>query len=1126
MQTMHNPSLGLGFKFKDLYHINSLKDLDKQFLFYLESNDEKALELLKRCRQQPTISRLEYSKLINMISSYVESFIAELFLISKEIQKISNNHSSFKKIYEFKRNAIQRRILNKFREYDFSSINIGDVENKLQQYFKGEVFSEQSFVDTFEKWLLDPGYFEKELVIAEIFIAWNCLIKIENSVKDWVLFRSPKKKDYHSLIDFYKKTDNGIEVLTLKEEKLHERDGFNLTDCGGSIQEALDQANYCIYCHKQEKDSCSRGSYDKEGEIKHNPLGDSLKGCPLDEKISEMNELKASGLIISALGVAIIDNPMLAATGHRICNDCMKSCIYQKQDPVNIPKVETRVLQDVLNLPWGFEIYSLLTRWNPFNIFTPYPKNDTGKKVLVVGQGPAGFTLAHYLLNQGHTVIGIDGLKIEPLSNGLVKDNFLPIRDIGTLYESLEERKQYGFGGVTEYGITARWNKNFLTVIRMILERRDNFKLFGGIRFGSNLNRAQAFELGFDHIALALGAGKPNLLDIPDTVALGVKTASDFLMSLQLNGASQKNSIANLQVRMPIVVIGGGLTAIDTATEAKAYYVRQVEKLYERYEILCMQYGKSFIEESWLDIDKEIASEFFNHALIFRKERDSAKKKGKKPNFTSIIRKLGGVKVLYRKSIEDSPSYRLNHEELELALEEGIEIVENVSPKKFITDKNGCIKSIQVDISGKDKTFDARTVLIAIGTHPNVILAQEDSEVFKIDTNGYFKFLTKDDNFSIYKDSFGRGITVFGDLHPKYKGNVVKAMSSAKDGYKVIDKQLELMKKGQYDGDWNKVISDYFSARVVKVNELAKGIIEIIIRAPSAVQNFQPGQFYRLQNFLSNAKVDKKNGSTLAMEGLAVTGAWVDKKESLIATVVLEVGGSSKLCRYLLPGEDVVLMGPTGLPTEIVPNEAVMLVGGGLGNAVLFSIGNALKEQGNKVLYFAGYRDKDNVFMQDKVEEAADQVIWCCDNSAISPRRKNDDAFKGNIIEAIKSYAAGEIGNKMFEISSINRMIVIGSDKMMEAVQIMRKSTINKLSKITAVASINSPMQCMMKEICAQCLQRHVDPITGIESYVYSCTNQDQDMNKVDFKHLNDRLKQNSLQEKITSKWIYHVLRE
>ena len=141
----------------------------------------------------------------------------------------------------------------------------------------------------------------------------------------------------------------------------------------------------------------------------------TLAGCPLEEKISEMHTVKADGLPIGALGIIAIDNPMCAATGHRICNDCMKSCIYQKQDPVDIPQAETRSLKDVLGLPWGFEIYGLLTRWNPLNIHAPVAKPASGRKVLVVGLGPAGYTLSHYLLNDGHTVVAIDGLKIEPL---------------------------------------------------------------------------------------------------------------------------------------------------------------------------------------------------------------------------------------------------------------------------------------------------------------------------------------------------------------------------------------------------------------------------------------------------------------------------------------------------------------------------------------------------------------------------------------------------------------------------------------------------------------------------------------------------------------------------------------
>ncbi len=67
-------------------------------------------------------------------------------------------------------------------------------------------------------------------------------------------------------------------------------------------------------------------------------------------------------------------------------------------------------------------------------------------------------------------------------------------------------------------------------------------------------------------------------------------------------------------------------------------------------------------------------------------------------------------------------------------------------------------------------------------------------------------------------------------------------------------------------------------------------------------------------------------------------------------------------------------------------------------------------------------------------------------------------------------------------------------------------------------------MQCMMKEICAQCLQRQRDPVTGTETVVFSCFNQDQDMDQVDFAALRRRLSQNGAQEKLTRLWIDRCL--
>src|SRR5215472_6628343 len=396
-----------------------------------------------------------------------------------------------------------------------------------------------------------------------------------------------------------------------------------------------------------------------------------------------MNLVATRGHSVGALAVVAVDNPLCAATGHRICNDCMKACIYQRQDPVDIPQIETRTLKDVLALPWGFEIYGLLTRWNPLNLRRPLPKPASGYKVLAVGLGPAGFTLAHHLINDGHFVAAIDGLKIEPLPpeiSGVTalgeRVPFQPIRDITSLREDLGARTMAGFGGVAEYGITVRWDKNFLKMVRLLLERRTQFKMFGGVRFGGTLTIESAFAAGFDHIALCAGAGRPTIVPMKNGLAPGVRQASDFLMALQLTGAAKTDSLANLQVRLPVVVIGGGLTAIDTATEALAYYPLQVEKFRARYETLVSERGEEAVRAEWNAAEREIAAEFIDHARAIRAEREAARREGRPPHLANLIDSWGGVTIAYRRRLIDSPSYTLNHEEVAKAMEEGIRFAE------------------------------------------------------------------------------------------------------------------------------------------------------------------------------------------------------------------------------------------------------------------------------------------------------------------------------------------------------------------------------------------------------------------------------------------------------------------
>ena len=112
-------------------------------------------------------------------------------------------------------------------------------------------------------------------------------------------------------------------------------------------------------------------------------------------------------------------------------------------------------------------------------------------------------------------------------------------------------------------------------------------------------------------------------------------------------------------------------------------------------------------------------------------------------------------------------------------------------------------------------------------------------------------------------------------------------------------------------------------------------------------------------------------------------------------------------------------------------------------------------------------------------------------------------------------------------LETVDRIIAIGSDRMMAAVASARHGVLAGRLKDShvAIGSINSPMQCMMKEICAQCLQPHRDPVTGEETVVFSCFNQDQALDRVDFAGLNQRLGQNRLQENLTAQWIDRCLK-
>ena len=1196
-----NPTLGIaGFRYSDLYDYDRLRDLTTEFDSFLRDQEPGLFGRFEGYRSAVRsgiasggLTPPDESALLIDLSRDLGVFLTRLFQIEADVTAMKTRATRDAQVAKFKKEFVMKRVtkvpsgtpapspaidvakvvhllapgVDRDPELALAAtaIRLLDLEREFPRGAKELSPSGQALAEL-EQFLTMLGYPRQQVQSSEAIareaaalhaitdsVAWWAAQKWRaGAFEGWTSFRPPRPLNYQQLVA----TEQVDEVrFGGVSSHFRRRDGFKLTDDRATPRFISDQSFYCIWCHERQKDSCAHGFVEKDGTWRLNPLGMPLTGCPLEEKIGEMNFLRAAGDSVAALAVTMIDNPMVPGTGHRICNDCMRGCIFQKQDPVDIPQIETGVLTDVLFLPWGFEIYSLMTRWNPVNVRRPMALPYNGRSVLVVGLGPAGYTLAHYLANEGFGVVAIDGLKIEPLDEKTLRE---PIRDARSLWDDLDERVLAGFGGVSEYGITVRWDKNFLKVIRIALERKKNIRIYGGVRFGGTLTIEDAFDrLGFDHIAIAAGAGTPTIVRMKYNLIRGIRKASDFLMALQLTGAFKKTSMANLQVRMPAVVIGGGLTAIDTATELMAYYPVQVERILERYETLCAEMGEPAVRTGYDAEETKILDEFLAHGRAVRAERERAVAAGEKPDFMGMLRSWGGVTIAYRKSMLDSPAYRLNHEEIIKAFEEGIYYAENLSPVEALHDEFAHVTSIlfekQIVEDGRWKDsgvivdMPAKSVMVAAGTAPNVIYEKEHPGTFKLDKYGQFFQAyaggagglieidpAKDTGFfTSYQHPTAREklISFYGDNHPRYAGNVVKAMASARDGYPhvaALFPAVEELDPTEMEAKWAELtalLDDALIARVHAVNRLTPTIVEIVVRAPFAARQFEPGQFYRLQNFETYAR--EAGGTKLVMEGIALTGAWTDKEKGLLSMIILEMGGSSRLCSLLEPGEAVVVMGPTGTPTEIPRDETILLAGGGLGNAVLFSIARALKDNGCRVVYFAGYKKHADVFKRDEIEAGTDQVIWAVDaGEAIRARRDQDRSFAGNIVQAIRAYATGELGQPMFDLRDASRLIAIGSDGMMRAVKEARHTVLAPFLSPThaAIGSINSPMQCMMKQVCAQCLQRHVDPKTGKESFIFSCFNQDQPLDNVDFVNLRARLRQNTVLEKLTNLWLTRCL--
>ena len=277
-----------------------------------------------------------------------------------------------------------------------------------------------------------------------------------------------------------------------------------------------------------------------------NPL--CMKGCPVSIHIPDFITKVKEGDIAGAADVIALSSALPAVCG-RVCpqeTQCEGKCVRGiKGEPVSIGKLERYVAD------WAREHDYVAAKAGEPN----------GKKVAVIGSGPAGLTCAGDLAKLGYDV---------------------------TIFEAFHQP-----GGVLVYGIPEfRLPKD--RVVRPEIEnvKKLGVKIDTNVIVGRSLTIDELLnEEGFDAVFIGSGAGLPKFMNIPGETANGVYSANEFLTRNNLMKAFLKEADTPIKVGKKVVVVGGGNVAMDAArtalrlgAEVHVVYRRSEEELPARVE--------------------------------------------------------------------------------------------------------------------------------------------------------------------------------------------------------------------------------------------------------------------------------------------------------------------------------------------------------------------------------------------------------------------------------------------------------------------------------------------------------------------------------------------------------------
>ena len=526
-------------------------------------------------------------------------------------------------------------------------------------------------------------------------------------------------------------------------------------------------------------------------------------------------------------------------------------------------------------------------------------------------------------------------------------------------------------------------------------------------------------------------------------------------MALQLTGAYKRGALANLQVRLPAVVIGGGLTAhrhgdraarvLPGAGREDARALRGARAPRSGEDAV-----RAHVRRRGAGAPRRVRSSTAARSAPSARARPSGRRAaGLQPAGRALGRRhrsstASACSTRPRTASTTRRSRRRSRRASRSS--SGPDARSRPSPTSTARVRRVRFDAMQftrrqVARPARSSSSPARTVCVAAGTTPNVTYETEHPGTFELDAqdggsssrhvaergpDGALTLGAGDRRASSprYAQRRHGSSRFYGDNHPKYAGNVVKAMASREGRLPARRRRSSAevaatalgASRPRATREWRAFVGeldDDFLARVVEVNRLTPTIVEVVVKAPAAARKFQPGQFYRLQNFettrrASTATRPRCDGGPRAHRRVGRPG-----EGPALADRARDGRLLAGCARPASPGEPVVVMGPTGTPTEIPHGETVLLAGGGLGNAVLFSIAQgAARQAATRSSTSPATRTAPTSSSTTRSRRPPTRSSGRTDTGAeIAPRRPQDAHFRGNIVQAMIAYAKGELGD-------------------------------------------------------------------------------------------------------------------